>query len=148
MKVFSNRTDTSRKVSFLSFDRRLLLPLLCKGQGTKLCLRVAHSATSSCMQLPFSLQVQNGMNSLYNTPVLWSVYILNLVLKWIEKEGGVEGMIGHSLNSTRQIRGGEWQISGLLKSNAKPPGLSYQCYNQQQLLHYMQGEMGPGADII
>ena len=55
------------------------------------------AATSSCMQLPFSLQVQNGMNSLYNTPVLWSVYILNLVLKWIEKEGGVEGMIGHSL---------------------------------------------------
>jgi len=38
-------------------------------------------------------QVQDGMKSLYNTPVLWSVYILNLVLKWIEKEGGVEGMI-------------------------------------------------------
>ena len=37
-------------------------------------------------------QVQDGMKSLYNTPVLWSVYILNLVLKWIEKEGGVEGM--------------------------------------------------------
>ena len=32
------------------------------------------------------------MKSVYNTPVVWSVYILNLVLKWIERQGGVEGV--------------------------------------------------------
>ncbi|CAI8050759.1 Phosphoserine aminotransferase [Geodia barretti] len=30
--------------------------------------------------------------SVYNTPPVWSVYILNLVLKWIQKHGGVEGI--------------------------------------------------------
>lgn len=32
---------------------------------------------------------QNGMKSVYNTPCVWAVYILNLVLKWVEKQGGV-----------------------------------------------------------
>ena len=35
--------------------------------------------------------LQNGMKSLYNTPNTWGIYILNLVLKWIEKRGGVLG---------------------------------------------------------
>ena len=34
---------------------------------------------------------QNKMKSIYNTPCVWGVYILNLVLKWVEREGGVPG---------------------------------------------------------
>lgn len=35
---------------------------------------------------------QNGMKSVYNTPCVWGVYILNLVLKWVQKQGGVPAM--------------------------------------------------------
>lgn len=31
------------------------------------------------------------MKSVYNTPCVWAIYILNLVLKWVEKQGGVPG---------------------------------------------------------
>lgn len=48
--------------------------------------------TSNVPPLSLTVQVQDGMKSVYNTPVVWSVYILNLVLKWIERQGGVEGM--------------------------------------------------------
>ena len=34
---------------------------------------------------------QNAMKSIYNTPCVWGVYILNLCLKWVEKQGGVSG---------------------------------------------------------
>ncbi|GMO48457.1 MAG: 3-phosphoserine/phosphohydroxythreonine transaminase [Termitinemataceae bacterium] len=30
--------------------------------------------------------------SLFNTPPVWSIYVINLVLEWIEKNGGAEGM--------------------------------------------------------
>jgi len=33
-----------------------------------------------------------GQNSLYNTPPVYSVYLVNLVLKWIKKNGGVAAM--------------------------------------------------------
>lgn len=35
---------------------------------------------------------QNAMKSVYNTPCVWGVYILNLVLKWVKKQGGVPGI--------------------------------------------------------
>ena len=31
------------------------------------------------------------MNSLYNTPCTWAIYILGEVLKWVENQGGVLG---------------------------------------------------------
>ena len=60
---------------------------------THTLLSIMHGYLINYYSLFLCRQVQDGMKSLYNTPVLWSVYILNLVLKWIEKEGGVEGMI-------------------------------------------------------
>ena len=36
--------------------------------------------------------LQNKMKSAYNTPNVWGIYILNLVLKWVKENGGVEGM--------------------------------------------------------
>lgn len=100
----SNWTDTLRKVSSLFLQSEPPPPRFVKAREPS-CVYVPHTVEHNAW-LPYDhvcnyhlcflcLQVQNGMNSLYNTPVLWSVYILNLVLKWIEKEGGVEGMIGH-----------------------------------------------------
>ncbi|MGL4551040.1 MAG: 3-phosphoserine/phosphohydroxythreonine transaminase [Gemmataceae bacterium] len=40
--------------------------------------------------LRYSTHVKNG--SLYNTPPTFGVYVLNLVLGWIEENGGAEGM--------------------------------------------------------
>ena len=32
-------------------------------------------------------------DSMYNTPPCWSIYILGLVLDWVEEQGGVQGML-------------------------------------------------------
>ncbi len=34
---------------------------------------------------------QTKMKSAYNTPNVWGIYILNLVLKWLQDNGGLEG---------------------------------------------------------
>lgn len=39
-----------------------------------------------------SYNIHAKHNSLYNTPPVFSVYIMNLVLKWIVKHGGLQGM--------------------------------------------------------
>ena len=31
-------------------------------------------------------------DSMHNTPPCWNIYVLGLVLKWLDKQGGVEGM--------------------------------------------------------
>ena len=31
-------------------------------------------------------------DSMYNTPPCWNIYILSLVLDWLEEQGGVAGM--------------------------------------------------------
>ena len=41
---------------------------------------------------------QNAMKSVYNTPCVWGVYILNLVLKWVKRQGGVSGKVAFSSN--------------------------------------------------
>jgi phosphoserine aminotransferase len=40
----------------------------------------------------FSYKVQQANNSLYNTPPCFSIYILDLTLDWIKKQGGLQGM--------------------------------------------------------
>jgi len=40
----------------------------------------------------FSYKVQQANNSLYNTPPCFSIYILDLTLEWIKKQGGLQGM--------------------------------------------------------
>ena len=37
--------------------------------------------------LQYSLQVENA--SLYNTPPVFSIYVMHLVLRWILKQGGL-----------------------------------------------------------
>lgn len=33
------------------------------------------------------------MNSMYNTPPTFNIYIMGLVFKWIKRVGGVEGIL-------------------------------------------------------
>jgi phosphoserine aminotransferase len=40
----------------------------------------------------FSYKLQQANNSLYNTPPCFSIYILDLTLDWIKKQGGLAGM--------------------------------------------------------
>src|SRR5438045_1037428 len=42
----------------------------------------------------FKTTAENG--SMYNTPPTYSVYLLGLVLKWVKKNGGVNGMAERS----------------------------------------------------
>ena len=45
----------------------------------------------------FLSQIQAGMNSLYNTPPTYSIYMMGLVFKWLKRNGGIQG-IGSVLN--------------------------------------------------
>ena len=40
----------------------------------------------------YSYQRMIDKDSMYNTPPCWNIYILGLVLAWLERQGGVEGM--------------------------------------------------------
>ena len=37
-------------------------------------------------------QIMIEKDSMYNTPPCWCIYMLGLVLDWLEEQGGVEGM--------------------------------------------------------
>ena len=51
---------------------------------------LARSADSLPSMLNYKVQAENG--SLYNTPPVFGIYILGLVLKWLLSNGGLEGM--------------------------------------------------------
>jgi len=42
------------------------------------------------LMLSYKTMIEN--DSMYNTPPCWNIYILGLVLDWLEKQGGVKGM--------------------------------------------------------
>ena len=42
--------------------------------------------------LMFNYKTQIDKDSMYNTPPCWCIYILGLVMDWLEKQGGVAGM--------------------------------------------------------
>ncbi len=49
-----------------------------------------NSATQLPAYLRYSVHAEN--NSLYNTPPVFSIYAMNLVLRWVKKQGGVRKM--------------------------------------------------------
>jgi phosphoserine aminotransferase len=51
---------------------------------------LARSADSLPSMLNYKVQAEN--NSLYNTPPVFSIYILRLVLKWLRAQGGLEAI--------------------------------------------------------
>lgn len=59
-----------------------------------------------------SYQVHEKSQSLYHTPPVFSVYMVNLVLKWIKDSGGVEGMQQRSKWKAGLLYGAIDQSSG------------------------------------
>ena len=45
-----------------------------------------------CTPLMMSYKLMADKDSMYNTPPCWCIYMLGLVLEWLEGRGGVEGM--------------------------------------------------------
>ncbi len=48
----------------------------------------------SCTPLMMNYKTMIDKDSMYNTPPCWDIYVLGLVLDWLEKQGGVAGMEG------------------------------------------------------
>ena len=46
----------------------------------------------ACTPLMMSYKTMIDKDSMYNTPPCWNIYVLGLVLDWLEKQGGVAGM--------------------------------------------------------
>ena len=46
----------------------------------------------ACTPLMMNYQRMIEKDSMYNTPPCWNIYVLGLVLDWLEKQGGVKGM--------------------------------------------------------
>lgn len=46
----------------------------------------------ACTPLVMSYKTMIDNDSMYNTPPCWNIYVLGLVLDWLEKQGGVKGM--------------------------------------------------------
>lgn len=55
---------------------------------------IADSPKHLPTMLRYNTHVSN--NSLYNTPPSFGIYMINEVLKWIEEQGGLEGMHNHN----------------------------------------------------
>ena len=73
--------------------------------------------------LKWKTQAENG--SLYNTPPCWCIYVLGLVLEWLEAQGGVAGM--------ERIKHGKAQML-------------YDVLDQSKLLHCV-AEPGSRSDM-
>ena len=50
-----------------------------------------------------SHQITRDNNSLYNTPCTWAVFILGLVLKWLDSNGGVAEMERRSAEKSKML---------------------------------------------
>ena len=49
-----------------------------------------HALPYTPVMLDYAAQIKG--DSMHNTPPCWNIYVLGLVLKWLDKQGGVEGM--------------------------------------------------------
>ena len=63
-------------------------------------------------------------NSLYNTPPVFGVYMLNLVLDWIEEHGGLEGMAARNEAKAQAIYGAIDGSGGFYRGHAAKPDRS------------------------
>ncbi|KAH9369312.1 hypothetical protein HPB48_012388 [Haemaphysalis longicornis] len=61
------------------------------------------AAPATCCPSVLSYKINAENKSLYNTPPTYAIYILGLVLKWIKRNGGVEGMARRSAEKSRLI---------------------------------------------
>jgi phosphoserine aminotransferase len=72
--------------------------------------------------LRYSTHAKN--NSLYNTPPVFGVYMLNLVLDWIEENGGLEGMAVRNEQKAALIYSAIDHSNGFYRGHAATPDRS------------------------
>ena len=53
--------------------------------------------------LMLSYQLMASKQSMYNTPPTYPIYVVGLVLQWIERQGGVEAMEARSVEKSRRL---------------------------------------------
>jgi phosphoserine aminotransferase len=63
-------------------------------------------------------------NSLHNTPPVFAVYVLNLVLAWIEENGGLAGMARCNAQKARMVYDAIDQSGGFYRGHAEPDSRS------------------------
>ncbi|MFO0879601.1 MAG: 3-phosphoserine/phosphohydroxythreonine transaminase [Gemmataceae bacterium] len=73
--------------------------------------------------LRYSTHVKN--NSLYNTPPSFGVYVLGLVLQWIEKQGGLAAMAQRNAQKANLIYQAIDQSGGYYRGHATPDSRSH-----------------------
>jgi phosphoserine aminotransferase len=66
--------------------------------------------------LRFGTHVKN--NSLYNTPPSFGIYVLNLVLQWIEKQGGLSAMAERNQRKAQSVYGALDGSGGFFRGHA------------------------------
>lgn len=72
--------------------------------------------------LNYATHAQN--DSLYNTPPAFAVYMLNLVLGWIETNGGLTGMAQHNQQKAQTIYAALDRNAGFYRGHAAPDSRS------------------------
>jgi phosphoserine aminotransferase len=72
--------------------------------------------------LRYAIHVKN--NSLYNTPPTFAVYVLNLVLGWIEELGGLRAMAERNAQKARTLYDAIDQSGGFYRGHAMPEARS------------------------
>jgi phosphoserine aminotransferase len=72
--------------------------------------------------LRYSTHAKN--NSLYNTPPSFAVYVLNLVLQWIEKQGGLVGMGQRNARKAKMLYDAIDGSGGFYRGHAAPESRS------------------------
>ncbi len=73
--------------------------------------------------LRYATHVKN--NSLYNTPPTFGVYVLNLVLQWIEGQGGLEAMAARNRHKAETVYGAIDRSGGFYRGHAVPESRSW-----------------------
>ncbi|HEY1013836.1 MAG TPA: 3-phosphoserine/phosphohydroxythreonine transaminase [Herpetosiphonaceae bacterium] len=63
-------------------------------------------------------------NSLYNTPPVFAVYMLDLVLGWIQETGGLEAMAAHNERKAGAIYAAIDESNGFYRGHAEPASRS------------------------
>lgn len=75
-------------------------------------------------------------NSLFNTPPVYSIYMVNLVLKWIKQHGGLEGLEKRNAEKAKLIYDAIDQSGGFYTGMVKPNSrslmnITFKVHNEQ-----------------
>jgi phosphoserine aminotransferase len=72
----------------------------------------------------FSYRTYAKNNSLYNTPPVFAVYLLDLVLAWIEEQGGLPAMAARNARKAALVYGAIDRHNGFYRGHAAPAARS------------------------